>query len=146
MRTLLPVALLLGALLPVQVGVNARLRAVVGHPVLAAAISFAVGALALAALAAAAGALRLPASAAARVPWWGWTGGLLGAAYILGAILLAPRLGAAAFTAAIVAGQLLAALLVDHFGAIGFARQPVTPGRLAGAALLALGVLLVQRR
>jgi transporter family-2 protein len=146
MRSLLPAALLIGAFLPVQVGVNARLRATVGHPVLAAAISFAVGTLVLVLLAAAGGALRLPAAAAARVPWWGWTGGLLGATYILATILLAPRLGAATLTAAIIAGQLAAALAVDHFGAIGFARQPVTPVRLVGAALLAVGVLLVQRR
>ena len=56
------------------------------------------------------------------------------------------RLGAAALTAAIVAGQLVAALLADHVGALGFARHPVTPGRLTGAALLALSALLVQRR
>jgi transporter family-2 protein len=145
-RALLPAALLLGALLPVQVGINARLRGAVGHPALAATLSFVVGALALAALAAAAGALRLPTGAAARVPWWGWTGGLLGAGYIHGTSVRAPRLGAAALTAAVIAGQLGAALAIDHFGAIGFARQPLTPARVLGAALLAAGVLLVQRR
>ena len=146
MRALLPAALLLGAFLPVQVGINARLRGAVGHPALAATISFAVGALALAALAAASGALRLPAADAARAPWWAWTGGLLGAGYILGTIVLAPRLGAAALTGAVIAGQLCAALAIDHFGVIGFARQPLSPGRVLGAALLAAGVALIQRR
>jgi transporter family-2 protein len=146
MRALLPAALLAGAALPVQIGVNTRLRGAVGHPALAATISFAVGTAALLALAAALGVLRLPASAAARVPWWGWTGGLLGAGYIVGTILLAPRLGAAALTAAVIAGQLGAALALDHFGAIGFARHPITPARALGAALLAVGVVLVQRR
>ncbi len=145
MRVLLPAALVLGALLPVQIGVNARLRTAVGHPGVAATISFAVGTLALLALMAA---TRPPlsADAVARVPWWGWGGGLLGAGYILGTILLAPRLGAAALTAAVIAGQLAAALALDHFGLLGFARQPITPARALGAALLAAGVLLVQRR
>lgn len=146
MRALLPAALALGAFLPVQVGVNARLRGVLGRPVLAAAISFAVGTLVLVALALAVGALRPPAPPVARVPWWAWTGGVLGAGYVLGTILLAPRLGAAALTAAIIAGQLGAAVAVDHFGAVGFARQPLTPARAAGVLLLALGALLVQRR
>ncbi len=138
-------AVLLGALLPVQVAVNARLRGAIGHPAAAAAISFAVGTLALLALLAV---LRPPlaAGAAGRVPWWGWTGGLMGAGYILGTIVLAPRVGAATLTAAIIAGQLGAALVVDQFGLLGFARQPLTAARLLGAALLAAGVLLVQRR
>lgn len=145
MSALLIVALVLGVLLPVQVGVNAQLRTATGQPVLAAAISFAVGAVALFVLT---GALRtpLPTGVVARAPWWGWTGGVLGAAYVLGTILLAPRLGAATLTGAVIAGQLGAALALDHFGVIGFARQPITPVRALGAVLLALGVFLVQRR
>jgi transporter family-2 protein len=40
----------------------------------------------------------------------------------------------------------VAALLVDHFGVIGFPQSPVTPARLLGAALLVVGVLLILRR
>jgi transporter family-2 protein len=145
MILLLAAAFLLGVFLPVQVGINAQLRAALAQPVLAAAISFAVGTLALLALAVA---LRTPVSitTASRVPWWAWTGGLLGAGYILGTILLAPRLGAASLTVAVIAGQLGAALVLDHFGLVGFARQPITLTRAAGAVLLMLGALLVQRR
>jgi uncharacterized membrane protein YdcZ (DUF606 family) len=35
---------------------------------------------------------------------------------------------------------------VDHYGAIGFPQNPITPARLAGTALLVAGVILVMRR
>jgi bacterial/archaeal transporter family-2 protein len=60
--------------------------------------------------------------------------GLLGAAYIAVTVVLAPRLGAAALIAALVAGQMMASLIVDHFGWVGFAQHAVTPLRLAGGA------------
>lgn len=141
---LLLAAVLLGVVLPIQVGVNAQLRAGIGSPMVAATVSFAVGTLGLLAVTAA---LRpaLPASAAvARLPWWTWTGGLLGGLYIASTILLAPKLGAAALLAAIVAGQMLASLVLDHYGLLGFPVVPVTPLRILAVALIIGGVLLLQ--
>lgn len=141
---LLGLAVLIGVVLPIQVGANAQLRAGVGHPIVAAMISFAIGTLGLLALT---GLLRpaLPASAAVlRLPWYAWTGGLLGALYIATTIILAPKLGAATLLAAIVAGQMLASLVLDHYGMLGFPVQPVTPLRLLAVALIVGGVLLLQ--
>jgi bacterial/archaeal transporter family-2 protein len=76
-------------------------------------------------------------------PWWVWVGGLLGAFYVLGSIVTAPRLGAATLVAGILAGQAVASLLVNHFGWVGFDENPITPGRLAGMGLVAAGVVLV---
>jgi bacterial/archaeal transporter family-2 protein len=135
---------LLGAGLTTQAVVNARLGERAGHPLNAAAISFAVG---LAALVAAALAARiaLPAAAPlASMPWWYWTGGPLGAAYIAAAVVLAPRVGAGVFFALLVAGQLASAVLIEHFGWMGAARQPLTLPRLLGIACIVLGVALVR--
>ena len=140
------VALLIGFALPVQSGVNAQLRIGVGHPLLAAFISFAVGTIALLGLNVA---LRVPlpaGEAVSKLPWWHWIGGLLGAAYIYLAVLLAPRLGAATLVAAIVSGQMVASLLLDHFGWVGYPQQSLTPLRAVGALLVIGGVLLIQRR
>jgi transporter family-2 protein len=138
-------ALVAGALLSVQTGVNAQLRGAVGHPALAALTSFLVGTVALALYA---GSLRLPlpGGSAWGAPWWVWTGGLLGAIYVAGAIVVAPRLGAGLFVGLVVAGQLLAALVLDHFGWLGFPVQSITPWRLAGAVLLIAGAALVGKR
>jgi bacterial/archaeal transporter family-2 protein len=73
-----------------------------------------------------------------------WTGGLLGAFYVLGSIVTAPKLGAATLVAVILAGQAIASLLVDHFGWVGFEEQPISALRIAGVLLLAGGVALVR--
>ena len=77
-------------------------------------------------------------------PWWVWIGGFLGAFYVLGSVVTAPKLGAAALFAFILAGQAVASLAVDHFGWVGFDEDPVTPGRLLGMALVAAGVAAVR--
>lgn len=139
------VAALVGAGLTVQVGMNATVRLVVGSPVLAAVVNFVVGLVALVAVAVVGGARWAPGSAAA-VPAWAWLGGLLGALYVASTTVLGPRLGAAALLALTLAGQMVAALIVDHYGVIGFPQSPVTPARLLGALLLVAGVLLIMRR
>jgi bacterial/archaeal transporter family-2 protein len=138
-------ALGLGILLPVQAGVNAQLRTVLGQPLAAALVSFLVGTAALA-LGATLGRTPLPiGTALGTSPWWHWVGGLIGAVYVAGAIVLAPRLGAATLTAAVVSGQMLASIVLDHFGWVGFPVHEITPQRLIGAGLIIGGVMLVQR-
>ena len=57
---------------------------------------------------------------------------------------LIPRLGAATVLALLIAGQLLSAIAFDHFGLFGLERHPIDLGRMAGAALLIGGVLLIR--
>lgn len=81
----------------------------------------------------------------ARVPWWAWSGGVFGAIFIGLAIFLVPKLGAAAFIALLVTGQMLAALLFDHFGWLGIPERHIDLPRLIGVALLVGGVILIRR-
>ncbi|MDQ1345652.1 MAG: bacterial/archaeal transporter family-2 protein [Pseudomonadota bacterium] len=138
-------AALVGAGITIQVGMNATVRMTIGSPVLAAIVNFVVGLAALVLLAVASGARIVPGSVAA-VPAWAWFGGLLGATYVAATTVLGPKLGAASFLALTLAGQMVAALLVDHYGVIGFPQSPLTPTRLVGTALLVVGVLLIMRR
>jgi transporter family-2 protein len=138
-------AILVGAGLTLQVGMNSTVRLVIGSPVLATIVNFAVGLAALLLLALASGVRVIPGSTSA-VPAWAWLGGLLGAAYVAATTVLGPRLGAAAMLALTLAGQMVAAMIVDHYGVIGFPQNPMTPARFAGAALLVAGVLLIMRR
>ena len=145
MIVFLLLAILAGALLPIQAGVNLQLRGLIGHPLTATLVSFVVGAIGLAAVA---GAVRAPmwlGGAWGRSEWWHWSCGLLGAVYIVGTIVLAPRLGAATFVAALVAGQMITSLVIDHYGWVGFAEHAISPLRVLGAVLVVGGVVLVQR-
>jgi bacterial/archaeal transporter family-2 protein len=83
-------------------------------------------------------------AAIAGAPWWAWTGGILGGVFILLSIVLLPHLGSATLIALIVAGQMLAAVALDHFGAFGLAQHPVSTARLIGAALIIAGVVLIR--
>jgi transporter family-2 protein len=135
---------LAGTMLPFQFGINAQLAHWVGSPVRASLVSFVVGTLALL-VAVLLFARGWPSSdRITAAPWWVWIGGLLGAFYVLGSIVTAPRLGAATLVAVVLAGQTAASLAVDHFGWVGFKESPVTPGRLAGVALVVAGVALVR--
>ena len=133
-----------GAMLPFQFGINAQLAHWLGSPLRAAFVSFLVGTIALLVLSAF---VRKPLPSATRlgaVPWWVWIGGLLGAFYVAGSIVTAPKLGAATLVAAVVAGQMLSSLAVDQFGWVGFRVHHASPGRLAGLALVFAGVALVR--
>jgi transporter family-2 protein len=137
-------ALLAGALMPVQAGVNARLRGFLGDPLLASLVSFVVGTVALA-IVILATRTPLPTLAMAQAaPWWTWLGGTLGAFFVAVTVILAFKLGATGLMAWIIAGQLVGSVLLDHTGAIGFAVREVSWQRMAGVALLMAGAMLVN--
>jgi transporter family-2 protein len=135
-------ALAAGAMLPIQFGINAQLASWVGGSIRAAFISFVVGAVSL--FVAVLVAQRGLSDRVGDAPWWVWIGGVLGAFYVLGSIVTAPKLGAATLVALILAGQAIASLLVDHYGWVGFEEHPITLVRVAGVVLLAGGVALVR--
>jgi bacterial/archaeal transporter family-2 protein len=137
-------AIAAGAMLPVQFGINAQLAAWLGSPLRATFVSFAVGAAVLLVAVALFARGVSEGRELGAAPWWVWVGGFLGAFYVLGSVVTAPKLGAAALFAFILAGQAVASLAVDHFGWVGFDENPITPGRLLGMALVAAGVAAVR--
>lgn len=142
---LVAVALVSGACLPIQAGVNAALRHHVGRPELAALVSFTVGFLALLAWVVVTRQPWPTAAQASRAPWWVWTGGVIGAFYVTTVVLLTPRLGVAATLAISVAGQMVMAVALDHYGALGVPLRSFSPVRGLGAMLLVAGVVLIRR-
>jgi transporter family-2 protein len=78
------------------------------------------------------------------MPWWGWVGGGIGALFIVVSIVLTPRLGTALTLATITAGQLLAALVLDHYGWLGAPMIRLSVPRVLGALCLLLGIALMR--
>jgi transporter family-2 protein len=136
--------LVAGALVAIQAPLNAMLARGLGSPVSAATVSFAVGLAALA-LIALATAPRPDAAALRALPPHAWIGGLMGAVFVASAAWAAPRLGVAWLLVLTIAGQLAAALVIDHFGLFGAPRQPASAARLAGLALVLAGAALMRR-
>ena len=143
---LVPVLLVFvaGGMVAIQAPTNAILARAGGSAVLAALISFAVGTVALL-VTWLMSRSRPGAAAFADVPWYGWIGGLYGAVFVAVAAYAAPRIGVASLITIGIAGQIAMALWLDHVGAMGLTREPVNFGRLAGAALVLVGVVLVRR-
>jgi len=137
-------ALIAGALVPFQAGSNAALGRALGHPLWATVASLLVSLLVVLPVMLA---MRTPAptmQSAAHLPVWAWFGGVAGVIYITAALLLTPRMGAASFIVCVIAGQMATALLIDHFGLVGLPVKSVNFGRIAGVALIFIGMLMVQ--
>jgi bacterial/archaeal transporter family-2 protein len=139
------VVALAGCLVGAQPPVNARLGREIGS-LQAAAVSFIVGTIALVLIASLAKGGLGTLSHAGRVPWWGFVGGLLGAVFVTVSLLTVKTLGVSGLTATVITGQLAAAVVIDRFGLLGIAKQPIGWTRVLGLALLVVGVFLVVRR
>jgi transporter family-2 protein len=134
-----------GIAISIQAGVNANLRQAMTNPVLAAAISFGTGFIALIVMLLASRAVIPPVDTIRQVSWWKWTGGIIGAVYVTTVIISVPKIGTANLVSLSVAGQLLAAVVLDHYGLLGFTLHPANGWRLFGMALIIAGVLLVVK-
>jgi transporter family-2 protein len=137
-------ALALGAVLPMQAAINARLAKTTGNPVMAAFISFAVGTIALLIFLVVAGQFKL-GFISSQPPWWIWTGGLLGTFFVAGIVVLLPRLGVVLSFSLVLAGQMFAAILFDEFGWLGMAVKEISMGKIIGSILLIIGVILIRK-
>ncbi|NEU08894.1 DMT family transporter [Flavihumibacter sp. R14] len=139
-------AVIAGVMLASQSGINAQLRTAVGNPVIAALISFLVGTFFLSIYVLlfgnqTDGILKT----LQQMSLYKWAGGLIGALYVTGVIIVAPRIGATNTAGLIVAGQILFALFLDHYGLLGFVQHSINYMRLAGALLLIAGVFLILK-
>jgi len=133
-----------GLAIVVQQALNAKVRVELDSALWAAVVSYVGGTVAVVAALLIAREPLVSGAAIARTPWYAWAGGFFGAVFICLSILLLPRLGAATVIALVVVGQMLGSLAFDHFGVLGLPVQEATPMRLAGAALLIAGVVLIR--
>ncbi len=142
--TYLVAAIITGAAVPFQAGANAALGRSLSHPLWGTAISLCVSILCI-----------IPVMLAARVPFptitpalqapnWIWIGGVVGVIYVTGALMIAPKLGAATFIIAVIVGQMIASATIDAFGLMGFPRQALSASRLIGLIVVAIGICITQ--
>src|SRR5215203_763751 len=132
-----------GGLIAAQAPINAGLGKATGS-MAAALVSFSVGTAALAAV------LILSGKAGGLggtfdVSWYYLLGGLLGAVYVLNALIAVSVIGAGGVAAATVFGQLTASVVIDRLGLFGLEETALSPERILGVALLLAGTVLIVR-
>ena len=137
------VAVFAGALLPAQFATNSALAAELGSVTLTGTVSYLVGAVFLFML------LTVQRGkpnwlAARQGPTWAWFGGAVGSAYVVGSVLLTRAFGAVLATTLVIASQIVTAILLDHFGALGLERRRINTARVLAVLLVfsALGLRL----
>ena len=141
---LLALAVIAGAVVPFQSAINANLGRGLGHPLWATLASLLVSIVVLLPVIVA---LRLPLPSLgfiSKAPLWMWAGGAFGVCFVALAVMLLPRLGASGFVALALAGQVIASMVLDHFGLFGLVEKQLTLSRVSGAVLLIAGVVLIQ--
>ncbi len=137
-------AVIAGAMLAVQAGLNSEMGRAVKSPVYGALISFVAGGLALFAYCLV---TRVPLGNVRRafeLPWYYWLGGVLGGFYVFAIIILAPRLGVALTIGLTVAGQMIFSLIIDHYGLMGIPAHSINWMRVLGVSLIIGGVVLLR--
>ena len=138
-------AFVAGTLITCQVGSNTQLKKSLGQPLPALLVNYVLG---IAAVLLYTFARQVPfpsTEKALQTPWWGWLGGIFGAVYGLTAIVLASQLGAATLTALVVTGQLICSVVLDQFGWLSFDVHPASWTRIAGCALMVVGLILIAK-
>ena len=138
------IALLAGALLPIQAGLNAKLVKSIASPVHASLLSFITGALAVAFF------ILLTKQSVSwagvkSAPGYVWIAGVLGAFYVTVVILAFPRIGAALTFGLVVAGQMLISMLLDHFNILVHQQHPINIYRIMGILLIVSGVIIIRK-
>ena len=133
-----------GCLLGAQPSVNGQLGRAVAHPLQATLISFGSGTLIIILISLINGTL-IPVfkTSPSALPWWIWFGGSIGVVLVTTSLIFVPRIGSLPWFAALMTGQTVCAILLDHFGWLGNPQSQVSPMRLLGAAFLVAGVLII---
>lgn len=127
-------------------GSNATLSKQLGQPVTAGLIVQLVTVAALFAIGGFYGGMQWPQPGKlAALPWWAWIGGLGAASILMAQVLVAQKIGAAPYLAITVTAGVIVSIAMDHWGWLGFDRNPAQLGRLLGGALMVGGVVLVAR-
>lgn len=138
-----PFILVAGALQAIGVTMNAALRGALVNPWLAAAVSFLPIVFVFVAMLAIRPVPLPTRSDLAAMPWWAPLGGIAGAVAVFGGLLFVDKVGAGAFNGMLITANLLTSLAIDHFGWLGMPEHRAGRARIAGAALMVAGIILI---
>lgn len=138
-------AILAGMAMPTQATVNSKLAFSVGNPVIAAFTSFLVGTIALFFYILLTGVPLSTLATARNAPAIAWIGGFLGAFFVSVMATIVPKIGVALAFSLAIGGQMLATIIIDHFGLLGVPVKEINLVRVLGATLITVGVVLIRK-
>jgi len=135
-----------GMLLPIQAASNAGVSRYFGDVSYAVLLSFVTGIILVTAYILIAKPSLNSNLSELSFPKYLFFGGLISVIYTAAITYLSPRLGVGNTLFMIIVGQMIAALLVDHFGVFQSVKQEVTLKRVFGVVLMIIGVYLAKNK
>ncbi len=138
------IVLIIGCILAIQGSINTQLTTFLKHPLQGALVNFAVGTVCLIGLNFLFRTSLPDFSHVKTAPFYLFMGGLLGAVFVSSVIFFIPKIGVTTVLAASIAGQLIAASIIDHYGYFGISIHPISTGKIIGILLLLSGIFLIQ--
>ncbi|WP_235207939.1 DMT family transporter [Saccharicrinis fermentans] len=139
------IVLIIGCFLAIQGSINTQLTSYLKHPLQGALVNFLVGTITL---------VGLNIIFKTHIPDWAhvktapiylFLGGCLGAIFVSSVIFFIPKIGVTTVLAASIAGQLIAASIIDHYGFFGFTVHTISAGKVIGILLLLAGIFMIQK-
>ncbi len=142
----LALALVTGALIPVQAATNAAFSKSIGNPFITGLMVFVVGLVGMAAFVLVTRTALPTTQQLIHAPLYGYLGGIIVATYVVMITLLVPRIGVGTAIGFIVTGQIIFAVIIDHFGLFNVAVRSIDAARFIGLLFIVGGVYLVMRK
>jgi transporter family-2 protein len=139
-------ALVTGALIPVQAATNTLFSKSVGNPIITGLMVFTVGFLAMLLFVLISKTPFPTIQHLKAAPFSGYMGGLIIATYVIMITYVAPRIGVGPAIGLIVTGQIICAVMIDHFGWFSVNVRTIDLPRLTGVMLMIAGVVLIMRK
>lgn len=139
-------ALLTGALIPIQAATNTVFSKAIGNTFVTGLVVFAMGLISMIIVMLATRTALPPTGKLSAAPVYSYLGGLIIAVYVVVITIITPRIGVGSAIGLIVTGQILCAVLIDHFGLLHVAVRPADMKRIAGVLLMIGGIYLVMSK
>ncbi len=140
------IAIAAGAAIAIQAGLNSQLGILLKNPLIATAIAF-LGSFLFVFAFLVSTTKAFPAITLIRsVPFYLWfTGSILSAIGITTFYWLIPRMGAGPMMSCALTGQLLASMIVSHYGWFQLPEIPITSTKVLGVVTLIFGIIMIGR-
>lgn len=85
-------------------------------------------------------------SAVSTVPKWQLIGGLLGSFFVLIQVIVVPKIGVSTTFIAVIIGQIILSVVIDHFGLFGGNRFPIDKQKVIAILLMLVALFLYIKK
>ena len=139
-------ALITGALIPIQAATNSAFSKSIGNPYMTGLMVFIVGLVGMLIFIVLTRTSFPSKQSLAAAPIYGYLGGIIVATYVIMITVLVPKIGVGTAIGLIVTGQIICAVIIDHFGLFNVAVRSINLSRSIGIVLMIVGVYLGMKK